>query len=285
MRTAIKKAGLFFRRLIIALIVVILFWSLITMIFEKQFIFFPDKYPAGRYYESVRIPDLADCWIQTEDGIKIHGWFAPADSAIATLIIAHGNAGNISHRIDVIYALQKNGFNVLMFDYRGYGRSEGSPDEEGIYKDGRAAFDYACNLPQVDSRRIILWGTSIGGAVAVDVAIHRKAAGLILESAFTSAKDMAATHYPFMASRFLLRTGLNSIDKMPAINVPLLIIHGTRDGIAPIRLGRELFAAANEPKEFYEIAGADHNDTYFIGGADYFQRVRKFSKDIITKNN
>jgi fermentation-respiration switch protein FrsA (DUF1100 family) len=168
-----------------------------------------------------------------------------------------------------------------MFDYRGYGRSEGSPDEDGIYRDGRAAFDYVKSLSKVDSQSIILWGTSLGGAVAVDVAMYRKAAGLILESTFTSAKDFAAVHYPFFISRYLLRTKLNSIDKISAIHVPLLVMHGTQDGIVPIRLGRELFAAANEPKEFYEIAGADHNDTYFIGGPKYFQHVRRFVLDNI----
>ncbi len=165
----------------------------------------------------------------TEDKIKLHGWYAPCDSASATLVIAHGNAGNISHRFEIIQALQQTGFNVLMFDYRGYGRSEGSPDEEGIYKDGRAVFDYARSLPHVDSQRIVLWGTSLGGAVAVDVATQRPAAGLILESTFTSAKDMAAIHYPFLPMRYLLRTKMNSIDKISKLHIPLLFIHGARD--------------------------------------------------------
>lgn len=276
MQLILKKLINLFRSLFIAVVVAIIFWSIITMIFENRFIFFPDKYPVGFYNTSSRIPNLIDCWIVTEDSIKIHGWFAPTDSAIATLVIAHGNAGNISHRIDIIYTLQKIGFNVMMFDYRGYGRSEGSPDEEGIYKDGRAAFDYALKLPEVNPQRVIFWGTSLGGAVAVDVAMHRKVCALILESTFTSAKDMAKIHYPFLPTRFIMRSEFNSKDKLPKIKVPLLMIHGKEDEIVPIVLGKELFAAANEPKEFYEINKAGHNDTYLIGGKEYFIRIRNF---------
>jgi fermentation-respiration switch protein FrsA (DUF1100 family) len=277
MQAMSKKVGRLFRQILIAAVVALVFWSIISMIFEEQFIFFPDRYPSGRYDESSRIPHLVDCWMMAEDGVKLHGWYAPSDSAIATFVIAHGNAGNISHRIEIIHALQESGFNVLMFDYRGYGRSEGSPSEEGIYKDGRAAFDYARGLPQVDSQRIILWGTSLGGAVAVDIATHRPAAGLILESTFTSAIDFAAIHYPFLPVRYFMRTKLNSIDKISKIHIPLLIIHGSRDEIVPIKFGRELFAAANTPKELYEIANADHNDTYVVGGARYLQRIREFA--------
>jgi fermentation-respiration switch protein FrsA (DUF1100 family) len=278
-----KNVGRFFRQSIIAVAVAILLWTILAMVFEKHFIFFPDKYPSGRYDESTRIPNLVDCWMVTEDRNKLHGWFAPSDNAIATLVIAHGNAGNISHRIEIMYTLQKNGFNVLMFDYRGYGRSEGSPSEEGIYADGRAAFEYAKNLPHVDPQKIVLWGTSLGGAVAVDVAMHKPVAGLILESTFTSAKDFAAIHYPFLPVRFLLRTELNSIGKIAKIHVPLLVIHGAMDRIVPIQLGRELFAAANEPKEFYEITNANHNDTFFIGGSAYVHQVREFVQNKISQ--
>jgi len=280
MNTLQKKAIRLFRQIIIAVVVAILLWTIVAMLFEEKFIYFPDKYPVGFYADGVIIPRLTDCWITTEDGVKIHGWFAPADSALATLVMAHGNAGNLSHRYQIIRRLQQIGFNVLMFDYRGYGRSEGSPSEEGIYLDGKAAYDYAKTLAQVDSQRIILWGTSLGGAVAVDVAKHRSAAGLILESTFTSAKDMADVHYPFMPVRYMLRTHLNSLDKISDIHIPLLMIHGTKDRIVPIQLGKNLFAAANEPKEFYEIAEADHNDTYFIGGSEYLQRILDFAHHI-----
>jgi len=260
----------------IAGLVGILFWTVALMIFEEKFIYFPHKYPRGIYEDARFIPGLKDCWITTEDGVKIHGWFVPADSALATLIMSHGNAGNISHRIPIIRELQRRKFNVLMYDYRGYGRSEGSPDEEGIYKDGRAVFDYALKLPEVDPRRVVLWGTSLGGAVAVDVALHRRAAGLILESTFSSAKDVARAVYPFLPVHLVLRSQFNSAAKIQNIPIPVLVMHGNRDSIIPIALGRKLYRAANDPKEFYEITGADHNDTFFAGGNAYYDKVTLF---------
>jgi fermentation-respiration switch protein FrsA (DUF1100 family) len=164
-----------------------------------------------------------------------------------------------------------------MYDYRGYGRSEGSPDEAGVYSDGRAAFDYALHLPGVNPKRIILWGTSLGGAVAIDVALHRPAAGLILESTFSSAKDVARLAYPYLPVQFTLRSKFNSIDKIGKVGIPILQMHGNRDGIIPFELGKKLFEAAGEPKEFYVIEGADHNDTYIVGGQPYLEKVKMFA--------
>jgi fermentation-respiration switch protein FrsA (DUF1100 family) len=275
-----RRSLIFLRRIAIALLVAIVFWTALLMIFEESFIYFPHKYPQGIYGDARFIPHLQDCWITTEDSVKIHGWFAPADSAIATLVISHGNAGNISYRIPIIRELQRRRFNVLMYDYRGYGRSEGSPDEEGTYRDGRAAFDYALSLPQVNPGSIVLWGTSLGGAVAIDVATQRQAAGLILESTFSSAGDVARTLYPFLPVHLLLRTEFNSIQKIQGINVPLLMMHGAKDSIIPIELGRRLFAAANDPKQFYEIPNADHNDTFLVGGDRYYETVTRFVRGI-----
>ena len=264
------------RRLLIASIAAVLFWTIALMIFENQFIYFPEKYPKGPYDQARSIPGLRECWITTPDGIKIHAWFAPAESARATLVISHGNAGNISHRYLLLRSLQKHRYHVLMYDYRGYGRSEGTPSEDGIYIDGRAAFDYVLTLPGVDSAQTFLWGTSLGGAVAVDVAIHRPVAGVILESTFTSAKDVARVFYPFLPVQYFLQTKLNSIDKIRTLHVPVLVVHGSHDTIIPVGFGRQLFQAANEPKEFYEISGADHDDTFFVGGEEYFDRIDRF---------
>jgi hypothetical protein len=260
----------------VAVAAALIFWTIVLMSFENRFIYFPDKYPKGAYDQASSIPNLRDCWVTAEDGVKLHGWFAPAESAKATLVISHGNAGNISHRYLLMRSLVRHKFNVLMYDYRGYGRSEGTPTEEGVYEDGRAFFDYALNLPEVNPQRIILWGTSLGGAVAIDVAAQRPAAGLIVESTFTSAKDVARVLYPFLPVHFFLRSKFNSIEKIRTLNIPTLVIHGEHDSIIPIGLGRKLFNAANEPKEFYEIPGADHNDTFFVGGEEYFSRIDRF---------
>ncbi|MEK6565689.1 MAG: alpha/beta hydrolase, partial [Bacteroidota bacterium] len=271
-----KRILLLARRLIIAALATILIWTVITMLFEDKFIFFPTAYPGGMYEDARFIRGLKDSMIVAEDGVRIHTWFAPADSAVATLVMSHGNAGNISHRIEIIRRLQNTGFHVLMFDYRGYGKSEGSPSEEGIYRDGRAAFDHAAMIPGVDPKKIFLWGTSLGGAVAVDVATQRPAAGLILESSFSSARDVARVAYPFLPIHLVLRTQLDSFEKIQRIRTPLLMMHGDRDSIIPIELGKKLFDVANEPKEFFVIAGADHNDTFIVGGRAYLEKPRDF---------
>ncbi|MDP2886221.1 MAG: alpha/beta hydrolase [Ignavibacteria bacterium] len=264
------------RMLGIAVAAALIFWTIVFMLFEDKFIYFPDRYPKGAYDQARSIPNLRDCWITAEDGVKLHGWFAPAESAKATLVISHGNAGNISHRYLLMRSLLRHKFNVLMYDYRGYGRSEGTPSEEGVYIDGRAFFDYALTLPEVNPQRVILWGTSLGGAVATDVATQRPAAGLILESTFTSGKDVTRILYPFLPVQFFLRSKFNSIEKIRTLSIPTLIMHGEHDSIIPPGLGRKLFNAANEPKEFYEIPGADHNDTFFVGGDEYFNRIDQF---------
>lgn len=265
----------------IAVAAALIFWTIALMLFEDKFIYFPEKYPRGAYDQAGSIPNLRDCWITAEDGVKLHGWFAAAESAKATLVLSHGNGGNISYRYLVMRSLVHHKFNVLMYDYRGYGRSEGTPSEEGIYKDGRAVFDYAATLPEVNPNRVILWGTSLGGAVAIDVATHRAAAGLILESTFSSGKDVARMLYPFLPVGLFMRSKFNSIDKITTLHLPLLVMHGSHDEILPIGLGRRLFAAANYPKEFYEIPGAGHNDTFFVGGEEYFDRIDRFASTIL----
>ena len=276
MKSIPKHILVFVRQVLVAVVAAIFIWTILIMIFEEKFIFFPSKYPDGIYENARSIPNIQECWIRTEDGIKLHAWFAAVDTPLATLVISHGNGGNISHRSELMRRLLRTGFNVLMYDYRGYGKSEGSPDEQGVYNDGRAAFDYALTLHGVDPKRIVLWGTSLGGAVAIDIATQRPAAALILESTFSSGKDLARVFYPFLPIQFFLRSQFNSIDKIQNITIPVLSMHGNRDKIIPFELGRKLFNAANDPKEFYEIQGADHNDTYIIGGNEYLKQARTF---------
>ncbi|MEX0602220.1 MAG: alpha/beta fold hydrolase, partial [Bacteroidota bacterium] len=191
MKTHARKVFPFIRSLAIAAVAAILFWTLILMVFEEHFIYFPTGYPGGLYDQVPPTLGVEDHWFTAEDGVRLHGWLVRHETPVATLIMAHGNAGNISHRLDLIRRLRQTGFTVFIFDYRGYGRSEGSPGESGVYKDGRAAFDHVVRLEGIDSARIILFGTSLGGAVATDVATQRPGSALILESTFTSARDMA----------------------------------------------------------------------------------------------
>lgn len=271
------KASLrFLRSVVIALAVAVAFWMIVLTFFEEKFIYFPSPYPEGLYHAVPRSLHVQDHWFTAEDGVRLHAWFVPRDSSVATLVMSHGNAGNLSHRVDLLMRLKSAGFSIFIYDYRGYGRSEGTPSEDGIYLDGRAAFDYAGTIPGVSADRLVLFGTSLGSAVAVDVATHRQPAALILETPFTSARDMAAALYPYLPVRYVLRTKFESDRKILSLSLPLLVIHGTEDSIVPIGLGRKLYDAARGPKEFYEIPGAGHNDTFAVGGREYQHRIREF---------
>lgn len=273
----------FLRSVLIAIVVALVFWTIIVMIFEEKFIFFPTVYPGGLYEAEAKYLGPEDHWFTAEDGVRLHAWLVRADSAIGTLLLFHGNAGNLSHRAELLRRHRASGFNAFIFDYRGYGRSEGSPTEAGVYKDGLAAYDYLTRLSGIDSSRIILFGTSLGGAVAVEVAVHRKPAAMILESTFSSAADVAKSVYPFLPARFLLRTRFDSEEKIRSVRIPLLFMHGDHDSVIPFRLGRKLFEAANEPKEFYVISGADHNDTFLVGGSEYQQKIRSFGLGVFRR--
>lgn len=272
-----KKLYVFVRRILVAAIVAIVLWSLPTVIFEEKFIFFPSVYPDGLYDEAYHRLKPEDCWFTSEDSVQLHGWFLRTEEPIATLVMSHGNAGNISHRYPIMQALQKVSFNVFMYDYRGYGRSDGSPNEDGVYKDGRAAYDFVVQRKDIDRKKIILFGTSLGGAVTVEVARQRQAAAIILESTFTSARDMARIHYPFLPAQYFMRTEMNSLEKIRDIHVPILFIHGSNDDIVPLALGKKLYETASNPKEFYEIPNAGHNDIFWAGGNEYIRRIRSFA--------
>jgi fermentation-respiration switch protein FrsA (DUF1100 family) len=165
---------------------------------------------------------------------------------------------------------------VLLFDYRGYGRSEGSPDEEGTYRDARAAHRWLVEEKRVPRGRLVLFGESLGSAVALDLALSRPCRALVLESPFASVRAMARAVYPFLPLSALVRTRYENEAKAPRLRVPLLVLHGERDEIVPFAQGRRVFAAAPEPKRFYAIPGAGHNDTYLVGGDAYWDAVRDF---------
>jgi len=238
---------------------------------EKFALYFPDRplgatpRSEGLAYEDVRFP--------ASDGITLHGWWIPAPGARVTLVWFHGNAGNIGDRVHNIGFLHRVvGVNVFIFDYRGYGQSQGNRSdlsEEATYRDGRGALAHLSSRPDASRTRLVYFGRSLGAAVAVELARARPPAGLILETAFTTLKDVARVHYPFVPLWFL-RTKYESLHKIPEIRVPLLILHGDRDEVVPLEQAKRLYAAANEPKQLYVIRGASHNDTYVVGGAAYF---------------
>ena len=215
-----------------------------------------------------------EVFLDTEDGVRIHGFWLPAEGARLGLLFLHGNAGNASHRLPNAVLLRRLGVSVLLLDYRGYGRSEGRPSERGVYADARAGLSHlaARGFPE---ERVVVFGRSLGGAVAVELARGRGLAGVILESTFTSVSDMVRSLFGFGGGP-LTRGRFDSLARIGELRAPLLFLHGDRDEVVPFALGRKLFEAAPEPKAFETIAGAGHNDTVAVGGAAYLERIRRF---------
>lgn len=258
---------------------VLILYAAMLVAFEKKIVFYPVKYPSGIWDIASFGMKIEDVYFESGDGVKLHGWYVPSPGARATLLWFHGNAGNITHRLDNILRLQPLKLNIFIFDYRGYGRSAGEPDEKGIYLDSGAAYEYLTKTKNVRPENLFLFGRSLGGICAIEVASTRQARGLILESVFTSAGDMAKNILPFLPMRYFIRSRFNAIDKILAIEIPKLFFHGTEDEVVPYHLGRKLFDAAREPKEFHDIPRAGHNDTYVIGGKTYFETLDRFIQE------
>lgn len=248
----------------------------LMLVFERRLIYFP-------FRELELTPtDLGlpheDAFLVADDGVRLHAWLLPLEGARRTVLLCNGNAGNMSYRLDRAREMQRRlGVSVLLFDYRGYGRSEGSPDEQGTYRDARAAYRYLVETKRVPAKDLMLLGESLGAAIAVQVALERPAGALVLESAFTSIPDMARSAYPFLPPVGpLIRTRYETLAKVPKLALPLLVLHGERDEIVPIAQGRRVFEAAGGPKRFFAIPGAGHNDTYVTGGEAYWRVLREF---------
>lgn len=235
-------------------------------------VYFPFKYPRG-YWAMQEPIGARDVWLEAADGVKLHAWWVPAPgSSLATLFL-HGNAGNLTHRTGHMRAIPAAGSSVLVLDYRGYGRSEGSPGEAGLYADAEAAYRHLLAAGYTPDR-IVLHGESLGTAVAVELASRRRCAGLILEAPFNAASEVARGVLPVLGPLFI--RCFDSRERIRRVRAPLLVIHGDRDTTVPPALGRALFAAANEPKTFWSVPGADHNGLREACGPEYAARLRRF---------
>jgi fermentation-respiration switch protein FrsA (DUF1100 family) len=227
--------------------------------FEESLIFHPRPFP-----DHERQPgdaEFEDAWFNAPDGVRLHGWYAEADRPGAVVLYTHGNAGNIADRRQVLRLFRDElNASILVFDYRGYGRSEGIPGEEGVLADARAARRWLAQRAGVPEPDIVVVGNSLGGAVAVDLAARDGARGLVLENTFTSMPDVAASHFKVLPIHWLMRTRLDSAAKIPDYRGPLLQTHGTADEVVPFALGQRLFKLANEPKQFVPVSGGGHND-------------------------
>ena len=254
----------------------VLLYAVLLVGCEKKIIFHPAKFPEGYWNPDSLGLKAKDISFQSEDGVNLHGWFVPTSGARATLLWFHGNAGNLSHRLDNIQRLLPLKLNIFIFDYRGYGKSEGEPDEQGIYKDSQAAYNKVLELKGVSVDSLFLFGRSLGGICAVETALNNSARALILESVFTSASDMSRKIMPLIPLGWAIRSKLDAINKVPELKLPKLFLHGDRDEIVPFDLGRKLYEAAADPKNFHIIRGAGHNDTYIMGGPDYYNSLDEF---------
>ena len=258
-------------------LVVYLVIVLIAMFLENSLIFFPSRYPAGDWNQK-SLP-FEDAWFQSADGTRLHGWYVPKKNPRAVVLFCHGNAGNLSHRLPVLEILNRYvGVSTMIFDYRGYGRSEGKPDEAGILADARAARRWLADREKIAETDIVMMGESLGGAVAVDLAARDGARALVLENTFNNMPDVAAYHYPWLPVHWAMRTRLDSAAKIASYHGPLLQVHGDADVTVPLRLAQSLHAAANPPKQLIIYPGHDHNDPL---PQEYYDELRAFLDGVV----
>lgn len=245
---------------------------LLMMFLENSLIYFPSRYPEG-FWQPAGLT-FEDAHFTADDGVQLHGWYVPHAVPRAAVLFCHGNAGNITDRDDILRALHERvGVSVLIFDYRGYGRSAGRPSEAGLLRDARAARAWLAQREGIAETAVVLMGESLGGAVAVDLAAADGARGLVLENTFSSLPDVAAHHYRWLPVRWLMQTQFDAAGKIGRYHGPLLQVHGLADSIVPIEFAQRLFAAANEPKQLICLPRHDHNDPL---PPSYYARLAKF---------
>jgi pimeloyl-ACP methyl ester carboxylesterase len=245
--------------------------SALVYLFQRRLQYFPDRseviVPAGERYAG-----LTEVRPRTEDGVELRAWHWPG-SRKTTLLFFHGNAGHRGHRLEWVERFHQLGWGIYLLDYRGYGGSDGSPTEEGLFKDADAA---RRSLGEQSTDKVIYIGESIGCSVAVDLASRQPPVALVLQSGAISVAEVAKAAYPILPVGLLMKDRFDSREKIAQLSGPVLSIHGDRDRIIPMRLGRELFDAATCEKEWYEVSGAGHNDLIWVGGRPYYERVHRF---------
>lgn len=265
---------------------------LYALLFQDRFLYFPAKAPVGNW-DVVQIqpgfvgytPKIEDRFFAAADGVRLHAWWCtpvrtregktvPADAKV-TLLLFHGNSGNVTDTYDLLLTLVSLPANILAVDYRGYGKSQGTPSEEGLYSDGRGAWDEVTGRLGVPADRVILFGDALGSAVAVDLATRVRPAGLIVQSGFTSMPDLVHEGFPILP-RFIVRARMDSLSKIRGLRCPAMFVHGTADESIPYDLGRRLFEAAPDPKRLLAVRGASHLETFRLDEKEYLKALRGF---------
>lgn len=255
------------------LFIILLVFSGIMYLRQPGMIFFPiseiSETPKDWGFE------YDDVYLDTKDNLKIHGWFIPHPGSTHTLLFFHGNAGNISHRGESVKIFHRLGLNVFIFDYRGYGKSQGKPGEQGMYSDADAAWRYLVEDKGLEPKNITLFGRSLGGSIATRLASEVRAGKLILESTFSSGKDMAKSIFPLMSYLIYIRFDFNSVERIKKVTAPVLYMHSPDDEIIPFQLGEKIFYAANDPKTLFKLTG-DHNSGFYLSQPGYEQALARF---------
>ncbi len=263
--------------IVITLVAAYLILAALLYVFQGGFIYYPERQlvatPSqfGLNYEPVSF--------EADDGVRLSGWYLETNPARDVLLFFHGNAGNISHRMVSLQLFNRLGLSTFIIDYRGYGESEGKPSEAGTYLDAEAAWRYLVEERKVDPSQIVIFGRSLGAAIASYIASKHTPRALIIESAFTSVADLAGRYYPFMPVRWITHFKYNTLDLVSAVKCPLLVVHSRQDDIIPFSHGRRIFDAAPMPKEFLEITGS-HNDGFMVTGKPYEDGLIRFLSTI-----
>ncbi len=262
---------------------------------ESSLIFFPARYPDGVWDPTLFGPHVREVTFRSADGVLLHGWWFEAERPQAAgaaapgapvpgapvVLWAHGNAGNLTGRAPHAQVLAGEGLSVFLFDYRGYGKSEGTPDEQGIYADAEAAYAHLVGEMGIPASRIVLLGRSLGSAPTARLSTMVPHAATVLVSPIPSARRMARRMFAGVPVDWFARSGFPVTDWVGERAMPLLVIHGDRDGVVPLDFGREVFDAAAEPKQFLELSGAGHNDILHVSGRDYIEPLVRFAKEAV----
>ncbi len=264
-------------RTVLFIVLLLLFFNAFLYVKQPEMVFYPTQNIEVTPKEWALAYDTIE--IKLADKRKITGWYLPHPDAEKTLLFFHGNGGNISHRGNSLYIFHKLKFNVLIIDYPGYGESEGKPSEKGLYQSATAAWQYLVNNKKINPENIIIFGRSLGGAVAVDLASRVKAGGLILESTFSSVRDVVDTVFPVLSHFIYLRYSFNSYEKINKVVAPILVIHSPDDRVIPYQSGERLFNTASSEKVFLQIKGG-HNDGFMQSIAPYMKSLRLFSQSL-----
>lgn len=248
-----------------------------VLFFSQDRLLYQNNFPTRDLVTTPAQIDLSyeDVTLLTEDGVTLHAWWLPQSQARGTLLFFHGNAGNISHRLDSLQIFAALGLNVLILDYRGYGQSEGRPSEQGTYLDAKAAWRHLTEERNIPAAEIVVFGRSLGAAVSAWLAARTPAAGLILESGFTSAPELAAQLYPFIPARHLVRFDYDARAQLANVTNPVLIIHSRDDEIIPFSHGQALYAAAPVAHELLVLRGG-HNDGFLVSRSEYLRGLQDY---------